>query len=271
VRLSVFDQRRVGAVASACVAHDEHNGVDIHRSRQQFNAGQAPLVEPGLPEPVDAAVAAVRLSATTDQGEPAYKSGLSVICAGKAAKSEPDLSHVTVVSRQIVNRRRQDAGSHRGIAIDGDARKRARCCSAMLRSRASKLADRHLSIAHNLQFLREARAIRDFKHPARTPIGAWDGATAMTAAQLSASDAPLPENVQVVGSGSELKPSRPWRGWLIFCRLCRWPERPVGSNAPRPVRQLLKRIVAACKLGTELFLMPPLALAAHLPFERSSH
>jgi hypothetical protein len=122
---------------------------------------------------------------------------------------------VTAISRQIVGRRRQDAGSHRSVAIEGDAPKRTRSCSALLRSRAGKLADRHLSTAHNLEFLREARAIRDFIHPARTLIGACDGATAITAAQFLASDAPLPENVQVIRSGSKLKPSRPWRGQLI--------------------------------------------------------
>ena len=56
MRLSVFDLRRVGAVASACVAHDGHNGVDSNPSKQQLNVGQALLVEPGLPEAADAAV-----------------------------------------------------------------------------------------------------------------------------------------------------------------------------------------------------------------------
>ena len=183
MRLSVFDLRRVGAVASACVAHDGHNGVDINRSRQQFNVGQAPLVEPGLPEPVDAAVAPGRLSATTDPGKPVYKSGFSVVCAGKVAKSEPNPSHVTDVSRQIVGRRRQDAGSHRGIAIDGDARKRARCCSAMVRSRGGQPCRPSSLHGSQSRVFARGQAIRDFKHPARTLIGVCDEATAMTAAQ----------------------------------------------------------------------------------------
>jgi UDP-glucose 6-dehydrogenase len=98
MRLSVFDLRCVGAVSSAGIAHD---GVDINPSNQQLTAGQAPLVELGLPEPVDAAVAAGRLSVTTDRGEAVYKSGFSVICVGKGEKSEPDLNHVKEVSRQI--------------------------------------------------------------------------------------------------------------------------------------------------------------------------
>jgi hypothetical protein len=97
VRLSVFDPRGVGAIASAHVAHDGHNGVDSNpSSRQQLNVGQALLVEPGLPEPADAAIAGDRLSATTDAWEAVYRSGFS------RAKSEPDLSHTTKNSRQII-------------------------------------------------------------------------------------------------------------------------------------------------------------------------
>jgi hypothetical protein len=158
VHLRIFDPRGVGAFASAHVPHDGHSGVDSNPSKKQLNVGHALLVEPGLHEPADAALGGGRLSATTDRREAVYKSGFSIIC-GKGAKSEPDLSSVTWISRQIVG---------------------AAGC--------------------------------------KTPM--------------------------------ELKPSRSWQGQIIFCQLCgrHWPARshqsPVGSDTPRPVRQLLKRLVA---------------------------
>jgi UDP-glucose 6-dehydrogenase len=135
VRLNVFDLRCVSVVSSACVAHDGHNviGHDISPSKQQLNAGQTGLVEPGLPEPINSAVAARKLSATTDprEAEAVYKSGISVICAGKGAKSELGRSHVIRGFRPHRRRRRpEDARSHRGVPIDGDPQKRARSCFA---------------------------------------------------------------------------------------------------------------------------------------------
>jgi hypothetical protein len=150
VRLSVFNPRGVGAVASAHVAHDRHNGVDSDPSKQQRH--EAPLVEPGLPEPADAAVTGGRLSATTDPGEADYKLGFSLIC-GMSAKSRPDLRHMIKNSRQI--------------------------------------------------------------------LGAAGRKT-------------LPE----------LKPSRPWQGQLISCQLSGRHRPDQSPDAPRPVRQLLKRFLA---------------------------
>jgi GDP-mannose 6-dehydrogenase len=114
VGLSIFDLKCVGAVFSACVAHEGHTNivVDTNPSKQPLDAGQAALVESGLSEPVDAAVPPGRLTVTTDPREASYKSGFSVLSVSKAAKSEPDLSDVTEASRQIVGDARKRERSH---------------------------------------------------------------------------------------------------------------------------------------------------------------
>lgn len=198
MRVSVFGLGYVGAVSSACLAHHGHDviGVDINPAKvQQLNAGQAPLVEPGLPELVDAAVAAGKLSATIDPDEAVFGSDLSIICVGTptGANGEPDLRHVKEVSRQIGSAIGRKAPGHvvvvRSTVMPGTTRDIVLPC---LEAGAGKLADRQFFVAHNPEFLREGSAIQDFEHPARTVIGAPDEATAAKVAQLySKIDAPV--------------------------------------------------------------------------------
>ncbi len=64
MNISVFGMGYVGSVSAATFAEDGHTviGVDVNPTKVDLlNAGQSPIVEPGLPELVAANVAAGRL------------------------------------------------------------------------------------------------------------------------------------------------------------------------------------------------------------------
>ena len=72
MRISVIGLGYVGAVSAACLARRGHEviGVDVNpRKVASVNDGEAPVLEPGLPEAIAEAVAAGRLRATTDAAE----------------------------------------------------------------------------------------------------------------------------------------------------------------------------------------------------------
>ena len=161
---------------------------------QQLNAGRAPLVEPGLPELVDAVVSDGNLTATTNPDEAVFNSDLSIVCVGTptGTNGEPDLRHVVEVSRQIGAAIGRKGSEHvvvvRSTVMPGTTRDFVLpCLQAGAGSGWSSIL-----VAHNPEFLREGSAIRDFNHPARTVIGASEDATGAKVAQLySAIDAPI--------------------------------------------------------------------------------
>lgn len=198
VRVSIFGLGYVGAVSAACLARYGHHviGVDINPSKvQQLNAGQAPLVEPGLAELVSDAVAANRLRATTSVDEAVHETELSIICVGTptASNGEPDLRHVLEVSNQIGSAMAEKEPGHvvvvRSTVMPGTTRN---LVLPNLEKACGRAAGEHFMVAHNPEFLREGSAIRDFERPARTVIGATDEETARFVAKLYADiDAPV--------------------------------------------------------------------------------
>jgi GDP-mannose 6-dehydrogenase len=171
-------------------------GVDVNAKKvDQLNSGQAPLVEPGLPALVDAAVGAKRLRATTDPDEAVLQSDLSIICVGTPTGSggEPDLRHLADVSRQIGASIRRKGDGHtvvvRSTVLPGTTRK---LVLPLLEESSGKSAGTGFLLAHNPEFLREGTAIRDFERPSRTVIGVREEAAAARVAELYRNvDAPV--------------------------------------------------------------------------------
>lgn len=198
MRISVFGLGYVGAVSASCLARYGHNviGVDVNPAKvRQLNAGQAPLVEPGLPELVRTAVAAGQLRATTNPDEAVAHSDLSMICVGTPTRSngEPDLRHLADVSRQIGSAIRRKKTSHtvvvRSTVLPGTTRK---LVLPLLEQSSGKAAGTDFLVAHNPEFLREGSAIRDFQHPSRTVIGAEEKQAAASVAEIYRDiDAPI--------------------------------------------------------------------------------
>lgn len=198
MRLGVFGMGYVGSVSAACFAADGHSviGVDPNVLKVDLiNAGQSPIVEPGLAELVKAGVAGGRLSATADAAEAMASSELSLICVGTPSQSNGDLElkyllrvceeigaslrdrddfHVVVVRSTVL------PGTIRGIVIPA------------LEAASGKVAGRHFGVCSNPEFLREGSAVGDFRQPAKTVIGEGDKRSGDRLASLYAEiDAPL--------------------------------------------------------------------------------
>ena len=140
MNISVFGLGYVGSVSAATFAEDGHNviGVDVNPTKVDLlNAGQSPIVEPGLPELIAANVAAGRLRATTSAAEAIAASEVSLVSVSTPSRRNGslDLTHLTRVCEQIgaalaaprgVPRRRDPQhGPSRHDARDGHPHARA--------------------------------------------------------------------------------------------------------------------------------------------------
>ena len=85
MKISVFGLGYVGAVTAGCLAEQGHHviGVDIHPQKvEQFNEGQAPIIEPELEELLRQAHAKGRLCATASCPQAIADSDVSLVCVG---------------------------------------------------------------------------------------------------------------------------------------------------------------------------------------------
>ena len=91
MKISVFGLGYVGAVSCGCLAELGHDvvGVDVSESKVALvNEGRSPIIEPQLPEILDKARQAGKISATTDAAEAVRRSDLAFVCVGT-----PSLRH----------------------------------------------------------------------------------------------------------------------------------------------------------------------------------
>src|SRR5256885_405067 len=117
MRISVFGLGYVGAVTAGCLSREGHAivGVDVHPQKvESFNAGTAPIVEPGLEELLRAAKAKGVLRATQSCEEAIRDSEVSIVCVGTPSKINGalDLGFVRSVVQQIGNALRMKMKSH---------------------------------------------------------------------------------------------------------------------------------------------------------------
>ena len=106
MRVSVFGLGYVGSVSAATFAADGHEviGVDVNPLKvATLNAGQSPIVEPGLDELIGSAVSAGRLRATTSAIEAVEASDVSLVSVSTPSRRNGslDLTHLTRVCEQL--------------------------------------------------------------------------------------------------------------------------------------------------------------------------
>jgi len=106
MRVAVFGLGYVGTVTAAGLAHGGHSvvGVDIDRSKvAAINAGESPVVEPGVTDLIAASARSGRLRATTSALDAVEHADLSLICVGTPSGSlgRTDLSYVEKVGLEI--------------------------------------------------------------------------------------------------------------------------------------------------------------------------
>jgi GDP-mannose 6-dehydrogenase len=190
--VSVFGLGYVGCVSAACFASEGHRviGVDVSGAKvEQINAGRSTIVEEGIAPLVAEAVAAGRLTATTDVREAVLGSNISLVCVGTPSRPNGsiDLAYVTRVAQQIGAALRDKGSWHTVVirstvmpgTIDSHVIPAVEAASGLTHGKG-------FAVCSNPEFLREGTSIKDFRDPPFTLIGALDPAHAAPVAALYA-------------------------------------------------------------------------------------
>src|SRR3954468_5776965 len=106
MKVAVFGLGYVGTVTAAGLAHCGHSvvGVDVDDAKvASINAGESPVVEPGIVELIATGAQSGRLRATTSASEAVQHADLSLICVGTPSGSHgsTDLSYIERVAAEI--------------------------------------------------------------------------------------------------------------------------------------------------------------------------
>jgi GDP-mannose 6-dehydrogenase len=191
MRISIFGLGYVGCVTAASLARLGHEviGVDVNAEKvSMINAGNSPVIEPGLGDLVVEMVGAGRLRATVSVDQAVEDSDLAMICVGTPSGRNGQID-VTAIQR---------VGQDIGRALDG----RTETYTVVLRSTVipgtvdsvliPALRSDAAEVAVNPEFMREGSSISDFEHPPLTLVGCADDDTAGVLRNLYAEiDAPF--------------------------------------------------------------------------------
>lgn len=178
MKISVFGLGYVGAVTAGCLTEQGHHviGVDVQAQKvEDFNRGQAPIIEPGLDALFRQAYSKGYLKATQKAAEAIADSDLSLVCVGTPSKQNGalDLSHVQEVTRQIAEALRARPKKHvliyRSTMLPGSTEE-------LVKEFLGEIADDgSLEVLFYPEFLRESTAVADFREPSLVVVGTRDG------------------------------------------------------------------------------------------------
>ncbi len=183
MKISVIGLGYVGAVSAGCLARRGHEviGVDVNpRKVAMVNDGQAPVLEPGLPEAIADAVASGGLRATDDAAEAIRATDVSLICVGTPSGSQGSLSLDALerVCSDIGPALRDSGRRHtvvvRSTVLPGTTEETV---VPALEASSGLKAGRDFGVAMNPEYLREGSGVADFDNPEKTVIGQLDAAS----------------------------------------------------------------------------------------------
>lgn len=180
MKVAVWGLGYVGTISAACLARLGHTILGIEPNPvkvEAINAGESPILEPGLPAILAETVQAGRLHATTGGPESLTDLDMSLICVGtpSTATGSADLSFLCSVAAEIGRALRHTTAYHTvvvrstigpGVMTD--------LLIPLLEEESGKMAGRDFGVAANPEFLREASAVQDFFSPPYTLIGEQD-------------------------------------------------------------------------------------------------
>lgn len=181
MKVAIFGLGYVGLTATACLTKEGHSvvGLDTNSSKvQQINEGGCPIVEPGLQELLQQALAAKRLNCVTDVAHHLDDCDMAFVCVG--TPSGPDGSHnmtfIAEVSRQIAEalspaRSKPFTVVYRSTIRPGTTDELIRPIFVSLLGQAMD----KVSIVYNPEFLRESVSINDYFSPPKIVVGTHDG------------------------------------------------------------------------------------------------
>ena len=192
MKIGVLGLGYVGTVSAACLAHEGHEvvGVDPEsRKVDLVNAGKATIIEQDVGQMIARAVAAGRLSATTDVSTAVLQTDLSLVCVGTPSRrnGDIDLTYVRRVCEQIGTALRDHDGAPvvviRSTMLPGTMRE---VVIPTLERCSGRRAAAEFGVCINPEFLREGTAVHDYYHPPKTIIGELDRGSGDLVARLYA-------------------------------------------------------------------------------------
>jgi GDP-mannose 6-dehydrogenase len=175
MKISVFGLGYVGSVGAACLAREGIPvvSVDINPDKvAMVSHGQAPVVEAGLPQLLEAAVRSHHLEATTSALQAVMSTDVSFVAVGTPSRPDGslDVSNVLKVCDEIgaavAAKRRHHVVVIRSTVTPGTT---IRCTEIL-----QKHANGSIAVAFNPEFTREGTAIKDYNNPPYTIIGTTD-------------------------------------------------------------------------------------------------
>jgi GDP-mannose 6-dehydrogenase len=178
--ISIFGLGYVGAVTAACLASRGRRiiGVDPNPSKvERINAGQSPILEPGVDEMIATAKQAGLISATTDPSVAVLQSEISFISVGTPSQrnGKLDLSYVRRACVDIGRGLRAKTSFHwvvaRSTVLPGTTDD---VITPTIEQASGKKEGRDFAVCFNPEFLREGTAVSDFFNPPFTIIGSCD-------------------------------------------------------------------------------------------------
>src|SRR5262249_7586407 len=168
MRINIYGLGYVGCVSAACLANLGHNvtGIDVDDAKlKMLNDGLSPVVEPGLQEAIQQALASKRLQATANH---IGLADASMICVGTPSNGNGSLrlDYVLNVAEQIGDYLRDIDVYHvvivRSTVLPGTV---SETIIPMLEERSRKTAGVDFGVCVNPEFMREGTSIADFYKP----------------------------------------------------------------------------------------------------------
>lgn len=174
MKIAVFGLGYVGSTTLACLAELGHEviGTDTNQSKVDLiNAGQSPMVEPGLPVLLRGHRATGRIRATTDAREAFKDAEICLLCVGTppAADGFVDQRVLEKVVQEIADLRLE---ADRSVPMLVRSTALPVVHQDLMEMLERRLAGRQdLNYVVHPEFLREGSAIEDFFNPAKIVFG----------------------------------------------------------------------------------------------------
>jgi GDP-mannose 6-dehydrogenase len=179
-RISIFGLGYVGAVSLACLTRDGHDviGVDIDPTKLELlRNGQAPIVETGIQELMQAVVRGGTVRVSDNVREAILSTDVSFVCVGTPARpnGNQDLGAITRIAEQIGAAISEKQTRHviviRSTVRPGTVHEIIR---PAIEASSGLMAGRDFSLCFQPEFLREGTSIHDYDHPPLTIVGSDD-------------------------------------------------------------------------------------------------
>ena len=183
MKISVMGTGYVGLVSGTCLAERGHQVtcIDIRSEVvQEINAGRPPIHEMGLDNLLRSARDKGMLSATTDAKTAILDSDVTLICVGTpTVDGRMDMSQIVAAAKEIGSALASKRGYHvvavKSTVLPGTTEGPVK---AAIESHSGKKVGHGWGLCMNPEFLREGRAVEDFRVPDRIVVGATDSMTA---------------------------------------------------------------------------------------------